>query len=343
MDLSEPQPNVRPYRIGDDPDPPVTATLVDRPREDSGAPVEQSSPPPPHRIWSVFVVVAASLVVFMLASAVMFFVAVFAIFGELTLARLSDPNLMSEVTQSRIGFPIVVVLPQLALIIPCVVAAYLSPMRIRQRLGLVRGNWPGWAWLSAMFATPMVGMFSGFVGGLFLEESDHLKELGTIFRDHGANGFLVPLALMIGATPAICEELLFRGYVQTRLTQSLGPVLSRSLFPGMTQTLGATLGIFMASLIFAAFHMDPVHVITVFPIGLFLGWITYRSGSLFPAMLGHFLNNTLSVVIMVLAPEDATDTLDLPSGLFLITILVAGMIGMIGTVVASVFFSRVDA
>ena len=72
-----------------------------------------------------------------------------------------------------------------------------------------------------------------------------------MFRSHGQNGFLFPLALMIGATPAICEELLFRGYIQTRLVRSLGPLL----------------GVGIASFLFAAFHLDLVHVIAVFPLG----------------------------------------------------------------------------
>ncbi len=39
--------------------------------------------------------------------------------------------------------------------------------------------------------------------------------------------------------------------------------------------------------------MDLVHVIAVFPLGLYLGWITLQSGSLFPAMIGHFVNNSI--------------------------------------------------
>ncbi|QDV64350.1 CPBP family intramembrane glutamic endopeptidase [Crateriforma conspicua] len=294
----------------------------------------------PRRIWPVFLVIAASLGTYMVASAAAFLLAIFVVTGQLSLDQLRDPDTAISITESRLGFPIVVVLPQFALIAPCIIAAWLSPVGFANRLGLRRGNWPYWAWVSAMLATPLVGMTSGLVGGLFFEESDHLKELTRIFRQHGTDGFLIPLALMIGATPAICEELLFRGYVQTRLTDSLGRWFGgRITFP-VGRAIGALLGLIIASLVFAAFHMDPVHVVTVFPIGLFLGWVAYQSGSIYPAMLGHFANNTLSVVITVLAPEEMPDTLALPSVMFAFAIFSAGMLGLAGSVLASLLFSQ---
>jgi len=188
----------------------------------------------------------------------------------------------------------------------------------------VRGHWPLWTWLSVAAATPLVGMVSGFVVGMFLEESDTLKQMTQIFREHGRNGFLIPLAIMIGATPAFCEELLFRGYVQTRLTRSFGPVA----------------GILVASFLFAAFHMDVVHVIAVFPLGLFLGWITWQCGSLFPAMMGHFVNNVISVVAVVLAPEANPDVLALPSIAFTFSILGMGVLGMMSVLAAAALYGR---
>jgi membrane protease YdiL (CAAX protease family) len=167
-------------------------------------------------------------------------------------------------------------------------------------------------------------MVSGVVIGMFMEESESLKEMTQLFRQHGANGFLVPLALLIGATPAVCEELLFRGYVQTRLTRSFGPVI----------------GILLASFLFAAFHFDIVHVIAVFPMGLFLGWISWRSGSLFPAMLGHFVNNVISVVAVILAPEAEPNVLALPAIAFTVAILAAGIVGMAAVSVASVLYGK---
>ncbi len=160
-----------------------------------------------------------------------------------------------------------------------------------------------------------------------MQESESLKELSNVFRTHGENGFMIPLALMIGLTPALCEELLFRGYMQTRLIKSYGPWA----------------GIFVASALFAMFHMDFVHVIAVFPLGVFLGWVTWRSGSLFPAMLGHFANNAISVVLAVNAPEDNPEMLSAPALAFMAAILACGAAGMAATCYAAVTYRQSDS
>ena len=279
---------------------------------------------PRSRWWTPLAVAAVSLASFLLISGVMAFVALFLVHGSISWAILRDPDSLQLVSKSRLGLFIVIVIPQIALVIPCLAAAWLSPIPLRQRLGLVRGNWPVWTWAAAAAATPLVGMVSGLVVGMFLDESDTLKQMTEIFRGHGQSGFLFPLAMMIGATPAICEELLFRGYIQTRLTDSLGPLL----------------GVGLASFLFAAFHLDPVHVIAVFPLGVFLGWVTWQSGSLFPAMLGHFVNNVISVVGVVVAPEENTEMLALPALAFSLSILGMGLIGMVAVSIASIIYRR---
>ncbi|MEM9645464.1 MAG: CPBP family intramembrane glutamic endopeptidase [Planctomycetota bacterium] len=287
------------------------------------------------RYWTVVLVLAASLFTFVSASLVMTLVAFLAVHGFGGVQQIGDAEALQamtlQVTRSRIGFPLMVMVPQFALIVPCLAAAYLSPIKFRKRLGLVRGGWPKWAWVSAMLATPLVGMLSAAIGSLMMEESEHLKEIGGIFREHAESGFLVPLALMIGIVPALCEELLFRGYVQTRLTAVLG----KNFLPSGG---GAMLGVLIASVVFAVFHWDFVHVVTVFPIGLFLGWVSYRSGSLVPAMMGHFLNNAMSVFIMVLAPEDSGEIQSGASVWIALAMLGFGALGALGTLSASVFY-----
>ena len=273
---------------------------------------------PRPRIWPSLVLPLLSLVTFFTASLVMIVVAFYVVHGELDRRMLVSSDAMKTVSASRVGFLLLVVIPQLALVLPCVVAAFLSPVPTAKRLSLVRGHWPLWAWVAAAMATPLIGWISSIVVGSLMVESENLKLMSDIFRGHGESGFLIPLALLIGATPAVCEELLFRGYVQTRLNRSIGPAV----------------GIILSSLLFALFHMDWVHIIAVFPLGLYLGFIAWRSGSLFPAMLGHFVNNTISVFAVVLGPEQQGQAPSNQMVLFLLTVVSAGLFGAVLTAIA---------
>ena len=324
------------FRDPDRPDPPAPAAPDDSAQHTGGdeqseaVVVAQVAGQPPslgRRVLEVLKAIAVLVIaglLFVAASAVMTAAAVFLVIGELELAHFRDPDVMRQVFQSRLGLLVVVVLPQAALAVPPVVAALLSSQPARRRLGLVRGRWPWPAWIAAAVAAPLVGMISGVIVSLFLEQSAQLEEMSKIFRGHGRSGFLIPLALMIGATPAVCEELLFRGYLQNRLTASLGPLF----------------GVVLASLVFAVFHLDFVHVVAVFPLGLFLGWVTWHSGSLIPAMMAHFVNNTVSVVAVVLAPGGEPDMLALPGILFSLAVLGLGLLGLATVTVTALAYGR---
>ncbi len=277
---------------------------------------------PRARIWPLPLVLVASIMTFLVASAVFFLLAVFVVQGELSMDVLRDKAKLMEVCRDRVGLFLMVVMPQSALVLPAIVAARMSPTPLMQRLSLVRGHWPIWVWFAAALATPLVGLASSMVCGLFLSESESLKEMSQIFRDLGKSGFLLPLSLMIGLTPAVCEEVLFRGYFQTRLTQAMHPIF----------------GILIASFFFAAFHMDLVHVIAVFPMGVFLGWVSWRSGSLIPAMMGHLVNNVISVVMVVMEPDGEAGMFEAPAVAVSLAIIALGIAGMSATVTASIAF-----
>jgi uncharacterized protein len=298
---------------------PLLATLVNKPQV-----IKADFPTtgPRERWWTSIAVIGVSLLFFISASVVMTVVATAYVHGSISSKLLVDPDSLRKVTQSPVGLFLLVVTPQLALVTPCLIAAYLSPQPMRQRLALVKGNWPIWAWFTAALATPLIGLISGIVIGLFLEESAALREMSDIFRQQGQSGFTAQLILMIALTPALCEELLFRGYVQSRLTRVFRPVLA----------------ILFSSITFAAFHMDPVHVIAVVPLGLFLGWLTWQSGSLFPAMFAHFGNNLVSVLATIIAPPPDSNTFSLPAFEFTLGILLLGCIGIVATSFASVIY-----
>lgn len=105
---------------------------------------------------------------------------------------------------------------------------------------------------------------------------------------------LIPGLLMIALTPAICEELLFRGYVQRQSERSMGVVW----------------GIIFTGVIFGAYHMQPTKVLPLAILGIYLAYVTWRTGSLIPAIVIHFANNAFAVVLSIFVLEDGGRTIN---------------------------------
>lgn len=304
--------------------------------ESSAIPMASVPPTPEEkpRIWPIPLVVLTAFCLHLGMSIFALLVAMVLVNGTLTPDLAENENMLQGVTQSRLGLSLTLIVPQATMVIPVVVAAILSPVGFRERLGLVRGRWPLRLWLSAAIATPIVGLVSSMIVGGLMGESESLNEMSDIFRGLGQGGFFIPLAMMVGLTPGIFEELLFRGYVQTRLVQRLGPVLA----------------ILLTSLAFAAFHMDLVHSTAVIAIGVYLGWLSWSSGSLFPAMIGHFVNNFLSVAAVVFLPDSMLEPgvgnpEDVPpmAALAMLVIVFASVVAFVYTLLQARKLRRADA
>lgn len=93
-------------------------------------------------------------------------------------------------------------------------------------------------------------------------------------------GVLFNIAVL-ALTPAICEELLFRGYVQREAERGFG-------------TVG---GILFSGVIFGAYHLRFSQILPLAALGLFLAYLVWRTGSLWPAVVVHFANNAIAVAI----------------------------------------------
>lgn len=91
---------------------------------------------------------------------------------------------------------------------------------------------------------------------------------------------LIYVILLVGVTPAICEELAFRGFILSGL-RNLGSrwaaIVISSLFFGLTH------GMLQQSL-------------AAFAIGIVIGFLAVQTRSLFPGMIFHFAHNSLSVL-----------------------------------------------
>lgn len=81
--------------------------------------------------------------------------------------------------------------------------------------------------------------------------------------------------------PGICEESLFRGFV-------LG---------GLNNSTGKWKAILLSGVMFGIFHLDPYRLLSTTILGILFGYITVTTGSIFPAMLAHFLNNSMAIIL----------------------------------------------
>lgn len=85
----------------------------------------------------------------------------------------------------------------------------------------------------------------------------------------------------LAITPALCEELLFRGYLQRQFERSFGIVG----------------GIITTGILFGLYHFRLSQAIPLAALGIFLGWLAWRTGSLWVPVVIHFLNNGVAILV----------------------------------------------
>jgi sodium transport system permease protein len=128
-----------------------------------------------------------------------------------------------------------------------------------------------------------------------------LEELVTA-RDAGR---FLWLMLLLAVTPALCEEIVFRGVLL-----------------GSTRTLEPWRMIVLNGVVFGAFHLSFETVIRFLPtaaLGALIAWTVWRTGSLWVGALMHFLNNGSIVAITSMpALRESLSDPDAPPPLWLI-------------------------
>lgn len=132
-----------------------------------------------------------------------------------------------------------------------------------------------------LFST-LVVFFSMFVLNIFVQWFPLEDNLGGVFSGLSRNVLGV---LSLAVLAPLLEEVLFRGAIQGLLMRLFGRP-----WPA----------IIVAALIFGVFHMNPVQIVYATLLGIILGWIYYRTGSLLSVIVGHVLNNSLAVVTTLL-------------------------------------------
>jgi sodium transport system permease protein len=112
-----------------------------------------------------------------------------------------------------------------------------------------------------------------------------VRALEQLLLLDGAPAPLWLVWLVIAATPAICEELFFRGLILSGLRR-----------------LGLWPALLTCALLFGVAHSSVYRLIPTFFIGLLLSWLVWRTGSIWTGILAHALNNGSAATLVFHKP-----------------------------------------
>lgn len=94
--------------------------------------------------------------------------------------------------------------------------------------------------------------------------------------------FLINL-IVIALVAGVCEEVLFRGAIQRGF-----------------EILGAKKSILITAFLFSIMHLDFQKFVGIFILGAFIGFLVYRTNSLYAGIVAHATNNAFAVMMMLL-------------------------------------------
>lgn len=105
----------------------------------------------------------------------------------------------------------------------------------------------------------------------------------------------------IGILAPLAEEIVFRGAILRTLL-------------GMMSKKNHWVAIMISAVLFGAAHGNAAQFVNSLLMGLLLGWMYYRTKSLVPGILMHWINNTMAYVLSNLLPQSDGKLIDLFHG-----------------------------
>lgn len=99
----------------------------------------------------------------------------------------------------------------------------------------------------------------------------------VLLTAHSPSEFVL-VAVTVALVPSISEELLFRGLVQRNLDAVAGGFRSAVV----------------TGLVFGMYHLNPFSLVALAALGIFLGFLVYRTQNTTVAVVAHFFNNFIA-------------------------------------------------
>ena len=159
------------------------------------------------------------------------------------------------------------------------------------------------AFLFAVAALPMISMLADWNNGIELpsflasvedmmrQMEEQAKVLTERFLQTSSVGMMVANLFVMALLPAVCEEMMFRGWLQRVLGKSVNYHTA----------------IWVSAFVFSAIHFQFYGFIPRMLIGAALGYLYHYTGSLWASILAHFVNNAAAVVFAFLSYNGYTN------------------------------------
>jgi len=262
---------------------------------DTFAPL-QPAPPTKPRVWTLVAATALAAL-----STVLFSLAVCGVFVLQMVVRYraehgTAPNAAAvmRAAEAMIRTPAGLVGSGLASCLSfaffALVPASLSPEGYAARLRLkYHPWWFAWGLLGAVGLAGIGMLSSGVVALLGRENTGALGVIARALSHLDAPMTATALAV-IGLGAGLGEELFFRGYLLTRLAERWRPWVA----------------VAVTAALFGLAHMDVLHSSFALLVGVLLGWVSLRTGSIRATIVAHAVNNAVGVLAMALSSGPET-------------------------------------
>jgi len=113
------------------------------------------------------------------------------------------------------------------------------------------------------------------------------KSYGNLLSVHSIfSGVLV--VIVVAVVPAICEEVMFRGFIQRSFEFKIKPFWAAII----------------TAFFFGVYHFNPYGLLPLIALGFYFGYSAYMSNSIFVPMSLHFFNNFTAVIFYFIFGED---------------------------------------
>ncbi len=131
--------------------------------------------------------------------------------------------------------------------------------------------------LTTMFSVGLIILSDEFdrLIQTFIPSPNYIIDLNSLLQPESILGYVL-LIIAIAIIAPIGEELLFRGFLQQFLEQHWKDI---------------TRAILITSLFFSFIHMNPYWFIQIYILGIMLGFLSWKTNSIFPPLILHALNN----------------------------------------------------